>query len=212
MKKISHSAVHRLILYRKLLKIQLHTGDDYIYSHNLAQLAGRTPAQVRRDLMYVAYSGSTVRGYHIAELVKSISMFIDSPTGQGVALVGLGNLGKAILNYTVGLNPKVEVRAVFDKDPVKIGTITEGITCFDVHDLEKIIDEKNINVAIISIPSEGAQTIADRLIAAGVIGILNYSSIRLNVPENIYVENRDMMRALEKTAFLGRYFNNQVIF
>lgn len=204
MEKISDLTVHRLVLYRKLLKRLMNEGQKSVYSYKLATMAGRTPAQVRRDLMEVGYFGTPVHGYSVEELKKSIDDFIDHPQGQEVAIIGLGNLGRAILDYCRGLNPKLNITVAFDKDPKKVDRIINGCKCYHIDKLVEVIREKNIKVAILSIPADDAQSVADGLVEAGIKAILNYSPGRLYIPENIYVENRDMMLALEKAAFFAK--------
>lgn len=204
MKDVSQLTVHRLILYRKILKRLKEESVVNIYSYKLASLAGRTPAQVRRDLMVVGYLGTPVHGYNIEELKRSLDDFLDRPQSQEVAIIGLGNLGRAIIDYCNGLNPKLNITAAFDKDPNKVNRVINGCPCFNIDKLENVIQEKNIEVAILSIPSDSVQSIADTLVKAGVKSFLNYTPARLEVPANIYVEQRDMMMALEKAAYFAR--------
>jgi redox-sensing transcriptional repressor len=207
MKEISQLTVHRLILYRKMLKRLKEEGVINVFSYKLASLAGRTQALVRRDLMVVGYSGTPVHGYNIEELIKALNIYLDHPIKQEVALVGFGNLGRAIIDYCSGLNPKLIISAAFDINPNKINRVISGVPCFHIDNLESIIKQREIDVAILAIPSESAQKIADRLIRVGIHGFLNYTSERLQLPANVFVENRDMMMALEKAAFFARIRN-----
>ena len=206
---ISEKIIHRLILYKKLLKNLQNENVKNIFSHKLASLASRSPAQVRRDLMVVGYDGSTVSGYHVDELLKSIEHFLYEPEGQKVALVGLGNLGRAILDYCYGRHPNITISASFDKDPTKINRVIHGCRCYHIDDLEKTIKQLKIEVAIIAIPTENAQSIADRLINSGVRSLINYSPTRLYLPLDVYVENRDMMMAVEKASYFARTLKDE---
>jgi redox-sensing transcriptional repressor len=201
MKKYPQNTVARLILYRKILKSMDLDANSQTFSHVLASLAGSTAAQVRRDLMQIGYKGTPVHGYNVFELKKCLDEFLDRPLGQKAIIVGLGNLGRAILDYCHGRNPALTIVYAFDKDPQKIGRVINGTHCYDIAQLNEIIKLNSIELAILAIPDDQSQEIANRLIQAGIKGFLNYSAIRLSVPANIYVENRDMMQALEKVAF-----------
>jgi len=204
MNTISPKQIERLILYRRIL-IAINTEEKtHIFSHELAKLTGFTPAQIRRDIMVVGYSGSPVHGYHLNELLNGISSFIDSAEVQNVALIGIGHLGRAVLTYFKGRRPKLSIAASFDNDESKVDRVIHGCRVYHTNILEKVIKEMNINVAILTIPAESAQDLADRVISVGVKGILNYAPIKLNAPPDVYIENRDMIMAVEKAAYFAR--------
>jgi redox-sensing transcriptional repressor len=204
MNEVSQLTIHRLTLYRKILKELKEQGIENVFSYKLATLAGRSPAQVRRDLMEVGYFGTPVHGYKIDELKKSLDEYLDTVDGQEAALVGLGNLGRAILDYCNGLNPKLKISAAFDRNDNKVGKVFSGCPCYHISQLEEVIKEKHIEIVILAIQLEGAQSIAERCAQSGVRAFLNYTPARLALPDEIYVENRDMMLALEKAAFFAR--------
>jgi len=174
------------------------------FSHQLAHLAGVTPAQVRRDLMAIGYSGTTKRGYEVPEMVESIGQFLDASHGQGVALVGVGNLGRAILAYFAGRRPNLAIVAAFDNDPYKVNRVIHGCHCHGLDDVSRVVREQDIKVAILTVPASVAQAVADSLVSAGVRGILNFAPTRLRVPPHTYVEDIDMTMSLEKVAFFAR--------
>jgi redox-sensing transcriptional repressor len=127
---VSGKTIGRLSLYRRVLYGLLAEGQRSIFSHQLAALVGGTAAQVRRDIsealgprasysMAAGYTGSPTRGYEVQELTDSIGRFLDSPQGQRVALMGVGNLGRALLAYFSGRRPKLEIEAAFDVDPAR---------------------------------------------------------------------------------------------
>ncbi len=201
---ISGKTIGRLSLYRRLLNSLLADGEHNIYSHQLAKLAGGTAAQVRRDVMAIGYTGSPVHGYGIRDLIKSIADFLDAPEGQNVALVGIGNLGRAILTYFTGRRPRLSIVAAFDVDPAKINRTFHGCRCFPVADIHAIIPAMNIDIGIITVPAENAQSVAEILCDAGIHGILNFAPVRLALPETVYVEDLDVTTSLEKVAFFAR--------
>lgn len=200
----SDKTIGRLSLYRRLLHGLMADGVVNTFSHRLAHLAGVTPAQVRRDLMAIGYSGTTKRGYEVPELVESIGQFLDVANGQGVALVGVGNLGRAILTYFAGRRPNLAIVAAFDTDPYKVNRVIHGCHCYGMDDLGRVVRDQDIKVAILTVPAGVAQPVADTLVSAGVRGILNFAPARLRVPPHTYVEDIDMTVTLEKVAYFAR--------
>lgn len=206
MKSLSTSEknIERLILYRRHLLSFQRSDVSNIFSHQLANLMGTTSAQVRRDLMSIGYFGSPSKGYNILSLIESISIFIDSDSKQSVALAGVGNIGRAILDYFKGRREKLDITALFDIDPEKTDRVLHGCRCYPLDQIEDIISTEKINVGIITVPAESAQIVAERMVSAGVTGILNYAPVKLILPHEVYVENRDMILAIEKVAYFAR--------
>ena len=200
---VSERTIGRLSLYRRLLNTLRAEGARNVYSHELAELAGSTAAQVRRDLMVVGYSGSPGRGYEIAGLLESLREFLDAPGGQGVVLVGVGNLGKALLAYFAGRRPNLRIVAALDNDPEKTGRLVHGCRCYPLEKLAGVIRRHGIRLAVITVPASAAQEVADRLVRAGVRGLLNFAPVRLHVPSGIHIEDIDMTTSLEKVAYFA---------
>ncbi len=190
----------RLSLYRRLLLEQLAAGMRQVYSHQLASMAVSTAAQVRRDLMTIGFTGSPRKGYAIQELVEAIGAVLARSVDTAVALVGVGNLGRAVLAYYGNRQP-VRFSAAFDRAPEKTGRILHGCRCYPVEQMAEVIERERIHVAVIAVPAGEAQAVADQLVLAGVKGILNFAPIRLRVPAGLYVENVDLMMALDKVAY-----------
>jgi redox-sensing transcriptional repressor len=190
----------RLSLYRRLLVEQLAAGARQIFSHQLASLAVSTAAQVRRDLMTIGFTGSPRKGYAIQELVDAINAVLARSLDTAVALVGVGNLGRAILAYYFNRQP-IRFAAAFDRAPEKTGRILHGCRCYSADQMAEVISREAIHVGVIAVPAAEAQTVADQLVLAGVKGILNFAPVRLRVPAGLYVENVDLMMALDKVAY-----------
>jgi len=201
---VSAKTIGRLSLYRRVLYGLRAEGEKYIFSHQLAAYTGGTAAQVRRDVMALGYSGSPSKGYNVDELIQSIGSFLDSPEGQRVALVGVGNLGRAILAYFAGRRPKLSIEAAFDTDPAKVNRVIHGCRCYPVDQLESVIKELDIQIGVITVPAEQAQGVAERLCRAGISGLLNFAPVRLWVSSGVHVEDIDMTTSLEKAAYFAR--------
>ena len=136
--------------------------------------------------------------------LQSIRSFLDSPNRVGVALVGIGNLGRAIMAYFVNRRPKLSIVAAFDTDPDKINRVIHGCRCYPISEMEEIIKSQNIKIGIISVPAAEAQNIADSLVRAGINGILNFAPARLHLPPDVYVEDNDITTSLEIVAYHSR--------
>jgi len=201
---IASRTIGRLSLYRRLLESSIPGGRDTVFSHELAGLACVTPAQVRRDLMATGCSGSPGKGYRIRDLIEGISKFLDDPEGQSVALVGVGNLGRAILTYFSGRRRNLRITASFDVDPLKTGRVINGCRCYSMSELGDVLERGRIKTAILAVPAGKAQETTDALVAAGVRGILNYAPVPLRVPDGVFLEERDMTMSLETVAFFAR--------
>ena len=121
-----------------------------------------------------------------------------------MALVGVGNLGGAILGFFVGRRPKLSLVAAFDADRDKAGRVLYGVRCHAMNEMADVVVGQGIRVAAITVPASEAQDVADRLVRAGVRGILNFAPVRLRVPAGVYVEDVDVTMALEKVAYFAR--------
>lgn len=204
MKKLPEKTVERLSQYRRVLVKEAETGKLHIYSHELAALLHITPVQVRRDIMLIGHTGTLRKGYDIQELIVSIGNIIDSKTEQKVAVIGAGNLGKAIMGYLKGKRTKLTIKAAFDVNPEKTGRVVAGIRCHHVDDLEEIIQKENISIAILTVPAEEAIPLTERLLNTGIKGFLNYTPTPINVQPHAYLEEYDMITSIEKVAFFSK--------
>jgi redox-sensing transcriptional repressor len=203
-KQLPHKTVERLSQYRRSLLLILSKEKTHVFSHEIAQILHITPVQVRRDLMLIGYSGNLRKGYDIKELIEKIGNIIDTEKGQKVAVIGLGNLGKAFISYFKGKRAKLTIVAAFDINPDKIDRIFDGVPCYPIDRISEILKKENISIGIITVPADQAPGIAERLVLAGVKGILNYSPKPLNVSPYVYLEEYDMITSLEKVAFFAK--------
>ncbi|HNV02256.1 MAG TPA: redox-sensing transcriptional repressor Rex [Vicinamibacterales bacterium] len=199
--RLTVQTIGRLSLYRRLLLEVSASGARQIYSHQLATAAVATPAQVRRDLMAIGFSGSPRRGYAVDDLIAAINAVLARNVETSVALVGVGNLGRAILAYFANREPWVRFTAAFDRDPDKVNRILHGCRVYPIDRAEEIIRRDGIRAAAIAVPASEAQHTADRLVLAGVRSFLNFAPVRLHVPTGTFVDDVDMTTALDRVAF-----------
>jgi len=199
--KLPEKTVERLSEYRRTLLECLTRGKTHIYSHELARLHNITAVQVRRDLMLIGYSSLKKKGYDAKELVDVIGKLIDYKHGLNVAVIGMGNLGRAITTYFIGKRPKLNIVATFDIDANKTNRVISGINCFHIKDLKDMIKSSNISIAILTSPPDTAAAIAETLVLAGIKGILNFTTTPINVPDSIFLEEFDMITSIEKVAY-----------
>jgi redox-sensing transcriptional repressor len=193
--------VERLSEYRRTLLECLRENRNFIYSHDLAARLHITAVQVRRDLMLIGYSSVHKKGYDVKELIDTISRIIDSEEGMNVAIIGIGNLGRALAGYFKGKRSKLNLVASFDNDPQKINKVISGVKCYPYDDLEKLINELKIQIAILTVPADYAKKIAEETVQFGIKGILNFTTVPLNVPSDIFLEEYDMITSIEKVAY-----------
>jgi redox-sensing transcriptional repressor len=204
MPTIPDKAVARLALYRHILANLRSEGLRFVYSHELAEQARASAAQVRRDLMAIPTSGSASKGYDVQGLIDAIGRVLDAPGGEGAALVGVGNLGQAILSYFNGRRPKLSIVAAFDWDPQKTNRTIHGCLCYPMAALPEVARKLGIGVGVVSVPAKAAQQVTDQMVAAGLRGILNFAPARLRVPAGVVVEDIDFGMSLERVAYRAR--------
>jgi redox-sensing transcriptional repressor len=200
-KKLPPRSVERLSKYRRLLGSLNGVRDGYIFSHDLARLLNLTPEQVRRDLMLVGLTGDRRRGYNIHALIELIGKTIDKAEGNHVAIVGVGNLGRAITAFIRKSGSRLNVIAAFDVDASKINKEIAGVPCYDIGQITKIVKKMDIRIAILTVPPDVAAEITALLVRGGIKGILNFTSVHLDVPGDIYLKDYDIITSLEEIGF-----------
>jgi redox-sensing transcriptional repressor len=199
--RIPVQTIGRLSLYRRLLLDLSAGGMRQIYSHQLASAAVATPAQVRRDLMMIGFTGSPRKGYAVEDLIAAVNAVLAKSVETSVALVGVGNLGRAILAYYTNRQPWVRFTAAFDRDPDKANRIIHGCRVYPFDQVEDVLGRDGIRGAVIAVPAAEAQRVADRLVLAGVRSFLNFAPVRLHLPTGVFVDDMDMSTALDRVAY-----------
>jgi redox-sensing transcriptional repressor len=201
MRKISDSTVRRLALYLRFLEQSAAQNLATISSAELAQRGGTTSAQVRKDLSFFGSFGKRGLGYSVPELSARIREILGLKRTHRVVLVGAGKMGGALLHYRGFRQHGFDVVAVYDKDPKKIGTRSNGLMVRDVRQLEADLRKEPTDIAILVTPAEAAQEVTDRLIRAGVKAILNFAPVPLAVPSDVAVQSVNMALELETLSY-----------
>jgi redox-sensing transcriptional repressor len=200
--KIPTATITRLSIYSRYLEALAQEGVKIIASDKLAQKCGINPAQIRKDLAYFGEFGIRGVGYFVKELLFEIKRILGLNKTWKMALVGIGNLGSALLAHQNFIRQGYEFVAVFDVDPAKVGRrVPSGQIIHSIEDLETVVKDKGVEIGVIATPAAKAQMAALRLIASGVKAILNFAPIQLQLPEGMAVENVDFTVKLDNLAY-----------
>ncbi len=195
--KLSNIIISRLSIYVRLLSELEERRKETVSSAELAELTGFGDAQIRKDLNLLGQLGISGTGYDVKHLQKVLSRVLGLDRQWKVALVGVGNLGSALLAYPGFKQQGFNIIAVFDNDLRKIGKNWEGITVRDVGELVDAVRSAEIRIGIIAVPASEAQRVAARLLKAGVECILNFAPLRIKLPQEIKLRNVDLTMELE---------------
>ena len=198
--KIPDETIRRLPIYRRELLFLSEQGQQSVSSRNLAGCLGINSWQIRKDFSYFGDFGTPGVGYDIKKLIKQINKILKLNVVRRAALVGVGNLGSAILAYPGFGVYGFDIAAAFDINPKKIGGKIENITIEDVSNL-RTLKKRQINLAIITVPRDAAQQTADALVKAGVKGILNFSPCHITVPGKVKVITIDIAMDLARLPY-----------
>jgi redox-sensing transcriptional repressor len=198
---ISAATVGRLPEYLRSL-IELAAADtSTVSSDHLAERVGANSATVRRDLASLGITGTRGVGYDVKYLVYEISVELGLNQEWPVAVIGAGNLGRALANYA-GLSERgFPIRVLFDIDPAKVGTVVSGIEVRHLSDLPWATRELGVAVGVVTTPAEAAQEVADALVAAGITSILNFTANPMAVPDHVLVRRVDLATELQILSF-----------
>jgi len=193
--------VNRLSLYLRELQRLEAAGQATISSGQLGALLGFSDAQVRKDLGFFGQFGYPGVGYRCDELIRAMRDILGTNQLWPVVMVGVGNLGQALLGYRGFVRQNFRIVAAFDADPAKVGRCFDGITVRPVDDLPAFVAEHAIRLGMIVVPADRAQEVADRLVAAGVDGIVNFAPVTLALPPQVQVVAVDLAIELEQLSF-----------
>lgn len=207
-KKIPRATAKRLPLYLRNLTILDAKGVVRIKSKELAEITQVPSATIRRDFSYLGELGRSGYGYDVTFLIKVFSDILDSNETSHMAIVGFGNLGKALANNNFRRNQNLIISCVFDTDPEIIGQTIAGFYVYSMEDFERVTREKNVKVAISTVPSEHAQDAIDTVVNSGITAILNFAPDRVEVPSNINMRYIDLTTELLTLLFFDRNYKD----
>lgn len=199
--EIPRKAIYRLSVYFRGLQRLRANGIQTVSSEALAKAAGVKPTQLRKDLTYFGQFGTRGLGYDVNELAQMISDLLGTTSLQPVILVGVGNLGLALLSYRGFEKEGFEIVAAFDIDPSRRRERDNVIPIYGLDALSTVVSGKNIKMAILTVPGAAAQEAANTLVAAGITGILNFAPLTLQIPEPVTVNNVNLAIELENLSY-----------
>ena len=198
---IPNPAIRRLSLYLRQLEDFQRKGRRTISSKQLGESLNLTDAQVRKDLAYFGQFGHPGIGYRVEELIAQVRHILGTDKTWNVLLVGAGNLGRAMMGYR-GFGAKgFNIVAVFDAAPAKVGRTLDAFAIQPMNELEATVRQRSVRLGILAVPADHAQTVADRLIAAGVRGLLSFAPVSLIVPPHVALNAVDLAVQLEQLSF-----------
>jgi redox-sensing transcriptional repressor len=199
--RASASTVARLSGYYRLLGEFDRQGIETIASKRLAERAGVTSAQVRKDLSFFGNFGRRGLGYNVSQLHDEIGAILGLGRRWRVALIGAGNLGHALFSYREFQKQGFHIEHVFDTDPAKVGQRWEGVEISPITDLPRRASEMGIDIAIVAVPAAAAQEVVDGAVRAGIRALLNFSPGKIAVPEGVVLRDVDLSIAIESLSY-----------
>lgn len=200
-KKISQASVIRLELYMEYLEQLGREGRKYVTSKEIGESLGIAAVSVRQDLFGLSSAGKPKVGYEIEKLLSLIYEVFDMNKIKKACIVGYGNLGRALAKSQIWERAGYELAAIFDNDPSVVGTGSDGVKVRSVSELFGVINSEEIRMAVIATPAGEAQETARLLVSAGIKGIWNFAPLKLNVPDEIAVENQSLVWGLITLSF-----------
>ena len=199
--RIPRATIRRLAVYVQVLESMQRNGVEGISSGPLAEACDVNASQVRKDLAYFGEFGVRGVGYNVASLIAAIKASLGVDREWRAALIGVGNLGRALLHHAEFKARGFNIVGIFDCDPFKIGEIVHGLEVHCTKDLKAMVAEQNIEIGIITTPPERAQRAAQHLMDAGITSILNFAPARIKTPDHVHVEYVDFFHHLYALAF-----------
>jgi redox-sensing transcriptional repressor len=199
--RIPDATVARLATYLRVLGVLGARSITTISSEDLAKAAGVNSAKLRKDLSYLGSYGIRGVGYDIDTLIGEISRVLGVTEHRSVALIGIGNLGQALAGYAGFGSRGFRIAALVEADPARIGTTIRDLVVRDIAELDEIVVEQQISIAVIATPASVAQEVCDRVVAAGVSSVLNFAPVELSVPSHVTLRKVDLAAELQILSF-----------
>ncbi len=208
-KRLSTSGIYRLALYGRYISSLDNPRNEYVSSQELADTTGHSAAQVRKDLTHYGSLGEPGKGYEIRKLESLLMDVFGKEKCRNIVLVGVGNLGMALISYKVLQLQQFKIVAAFDRDIRKIGRYVEDVPIYGIEELSSVVTSIGADVAIVCVPIQSAQRVINELASSGIRAILNFApASTLNIPEGVAVQNVDMSIELDRLYYLLREQGN----
>lgn len=208
MKEIPRATARRLPIYHRYLRYLYNAGKHRISSTELSEAVKVDSATIRRDFSYFGALGKRGYGYDVEYLLQFFGKALNQDKLTTTALIGVGSLGNALLNYNFRKSNNVRIGVGFDVNPQLVGTIHSGIPIYSMDELETQLNDQGIEIVILTVPQEDADNIVSRLVKTNIKGILNFTPLRFDVPEHIRVQNVDLTNELQTLIYFINQENN----
>ena len=200
--KIPMATISRLSIYSRTLQELMEEEVDVISSERLAKQCAVNPAQIRKDLAYFGEFGVRGVGYRVGDLLNQIKEILGLNRPWNLGMVGVGNLGSALIRHANFIRHGYVFTAAFDVDPQKVGRrLPSGVVIKHLEEVDEVVKDRDVHVGVITTPSSAAQSVANQLVLAGINGILNFAPIQIQVPNCCHVENVDFTIKLDSIAY-----------
>lgn len=200
-KKIPKAVIKRLSLYARALKIMSVNRIERVSSRELGEALAINPAQVRKDLAYFGQFGVPGFGYYVEDLRKQVKQILGTDQMVRIALVGVGNLGQALLSYATFRQEGFRIAAAFDSDKRKVGGERAGVPIYHADEMTEKLKELGVDIVILAVPASAAQALTETIVAAGIQAILNFVPVRLIVPPRVKVHYVDLTIEIESLSY-----------
>jgi len=210
-RKISDSTIHRLSIYYRALLALDRENYETVSSKELAKREKLTPAQVRKDLSFFGSFGTRGLGYPVKQLMQQIAEILGINRAWNVALLGVGNVGSALVSYKEFAKQGFIIKLIFDNDQRKIGSNHKGIIVSDSKYMKQMLVDNEIAIAVITVPASVAQKVCDEVVEGGVKAILNFAPVNLRVPDDVFLRNENMAIELEHLSFSLKNRNMKLV-
>ncbi|MBO0486959.1 redox-sensing transcriptional repressor Rex [Vagococcus fluvialis] len=206
--EIPKATAKRIPLYFRYLKTLDQSGVKRIKSNEFSQMIQIPSATIRRDFSHFGELGRSGYGYDVPYLIEVFSNILNTEIEKQIALIGVGNLGKALVNNNFRRNANLNIVAAFDSNPEVIGTKVNDIKVNDISEIKEVIKKEGITTVITTVPSNKVQQVIDEAVEAGVTAILNFAPKRLKVPHNVQVQYIDLTTELQTLIYYDENYNN----
>ncbi|KAF1291724.1 redox-sensing transcriptional repressor Rex [Candidatus Enterococcus leclercqii] len=210
LKNVPKATAKRLPLYLRYLNMLQDSGVTRIKSKEFSEITQVPSATIRRDFSHLGELGRSGYGYDVSYLIEVFNRILDTNEEKRIALVGYGNLGKALANNNFRRNSNLNIVAIFDNNPELVGTEVDGHYVYPIEALQEKVAQECITVAISTVPSQFSQSAINQIVAAGITAILNFAPDRVDVPQNVHVQYIDLTTELQTLIFFDQNYQSKM--